>query len=115
MGDVFCLSCSEGWDSYHMRWDFWYDMMDHGATEAECKEAARAFADTGTIPETARARLKEAGWELGSTVLTIKRCPGCKGKDVKPDTKKLAMAQGIEEALGGDTDGIQSMMEDMEV
>ena len=115
MADVICISCSEPWASYHMREELWFDMQDQGRTNQECKEAREEFRLTGKIPGWARKDLERAGWELGTTVFAIKRCPGCKSKGVTtpPDPEKLARALMIEETLGGDTDGIQAMMEDL--
>jgi hypothetical protein len=58
-----------------------------------------------------REKFKAVGYEFGTSVINVMRCPACP-KDAKPDPDKAALKAGIVEILGEDEDGIAATMED---
>jgi hypothetical protein len=105
--DVHCTTCGEPWDVYHLMHEAIYETdLDHAE--------ARAWA--GLSPQRRlspryREKFKTAGYEFGTSVMNVMRCPACP-KDAKPDPDKAALKAGIVEILGDDEDGIAATMED---
>jgi hypothetical protein len=105
--DVHCTTCGEPWDTYHLRHDAIYET---DLSHAEAK-AWTQLSPAVKLIDRYREKFKAAGYEFGSSVLNVMRCPAC-AKDAKPDPDKAAMKATIVELLGDDEDGIAATMED---
>ena len=104
--DVHCTTCNEPWDVYHL----WHDaVFEIGLSPEE----AKAWPHMGQekLNERYRTLFRAAGWEFGSSVINVVRCPCCP-KDAKPTLERLATKQALEELLGGDEDGLAATFED---
>lgn len=123
MGDVFCATCREPFDSYHMRNDAIHD-TDLGDTEFG-RGIIKHLAISGKNPLTylcVREAFARAGWKFtGNSLLAIVTCSCCKAnaeQNGEPDKTEVAdrtMRRAVlADVLGGDEDGLQSMLEDME-
>ena len=58
-----------------------------------------------------REKFEAVGYQFGTSVLNVIRCPACP-KQAKTDPDKAALKAGIVELLGDDEDGIAATMED---
>ena len=58
-----------------------------------------------------REKFRAIGYEFGSSVLNVIRCPACP-KTATTDPDKAALKGGIVEILGDDEDGIAATLED---
>jgi hypothetical protein len=105
--DVHCTTCNEPWDTYHL----WHDAIFETELSVEEAEAWRHLSQREKLNERYRAKFKDAGWEFGSSVINITRCPCCP-KDAKPNLDRLATKQALEELLGEDEDGLAATFED---
>lgn len=56
-------------------------------------------------------KFREAGWEFGNSILSIRRCPCC-SEGATPDPEKEAAKTALTDMLGNDEDGLAAMMED---
>lgn len=106
--DTFCTRCGEPWDTYHMRHD-------------EVYETAHPHKDlfTGTsqdLTEDVRRDFRVNGWEFGSNVLVIKRCPACPKEPteemVQRGKEKFTEVETVASMLGDDLDALASSIED---
>lgn len=104
--DITC-NCGEPWHVDHMRFDVVYDAVPFGLPEAE----ALAFTKDFKLTPNIRRCVKEAGWEFGSSIFVIQRCPGCPD-DVEVDEERKACFEAVAELMGDDLDGFASTMED---
>jgi len=105
--DVHCTSCGEPSDIYHLRHDAIYETdLSHAEAKAWTELSPQV-----KLLDRYREKFKSAGYEFGSSVLNVMRCPACP-RDAKPDPDKAAMKAGIVELLGDDEDGIAATMED---
>jgi hypothetical protein len=105
--DVHCTTCGEPWDVYHLRHDAIYETdLSHAEAKAWTQLSPQV-----KLLDRYREKFKAVGYEFGSSVLNIMRCPACP-KDTKSDPDKAAMKAGIVELLGDDEDGIAATMED---
>ena len=105
--DVHCTTCQEPWDTYHL----WHDaIFETGLTHDEA-EAWQQLPRAEKLSDRYRSEFKAAGWEFGSSVINITRCPCCP-KDAKPSLERLATKQALEELLGDDEDGLAATFED---
>ena len=114
MGDVKCLRCGEPYDTDHLKYDAIWDAVEYGLPEIY----AREFAEDRKLHPIVRSTMKKAGWEFGSSVLIVKRCPSCKSNEeengkVVLDEEKLALSETVIEVLGDDEDGIEAELEDL--
>ena len=105
--DVHCSSCGEPWDVYHLR----HDAIFETSLSTEEADAWRSLSAKQRLAPRYREEFKAAGWEFGSSVLDVRRCPACP-PEAKPDPEKVAMKAAISEVLGDDEDGIAATMED---
>jgi hypothetical protein len=131
--DIHCLRCGEPWDTYHMRHDeVWEIVGDPALVDKivdlpwndfdEREDAVNEWIKTlwqagkGLDLPGVREAFKGNGWEFGSSVLEIRRCPGCKDREALPDSEeRMAMAECLAEVMGDDIDGMASMMEDFKL
>lgn len=110
MGDVYCPTCGEPWDSHHLRFD--------AVWETDLPEyAVKAYSENGTKPFTAelRSALERDGWafpEGTNSIFAFLRCPSCP-KELKPPPEKAELRQAVAEMLGDDEDAIQTTLEDL--
>ena len=58
-----------------------------------------------------REKFQVAGYEFGTCIMNVMRCPACP-KTAKLDPDKAALKAGIVEILGDDEDGIAATLED---
>ena len=116
MGDVYCATCREPWDAYHMR----HDAIWETDLPENIKKHVSEGGTTLNFPGVREALLKD-GWKFGSSILAILECPCCKGQteegteeesEAIKDRKMKRMV--LADILGDDEDGLQSMLEDME-
>jgi len=105
--DVTCLRCGEPWSSDYIRFDAIHDAVDLGLPDVEALAFTKDFALTPNI----RGCMEVAGWEFGSSVMVIKRCPCCP-KGNKLDEERASAFEGVAELLGDDLDGFVGLMED---
>ena len=105
--DVHCSSCGEPWDTYHLRHDAIFETdLDHAEAEAW-----RSLSPTERLSSRYRAKFEEAGYEFGTSIFDVIRCPACP-KGAKPDSNKAEIKAALAELLGEDEDGLAATMED---
>jgi hypothetical protein len=105
--DVHCTTCGEPWDTYHLRHDAIFE-TDLSPEEAK---AWSVLPQDKRLSRLFREKFGRAGYEFGSTLMVVMRCPACP-KDAKPDPDKAALKAGIAEILGDDEDGLAATLED---
>ena len=105
--DVHCTTCNEPWDVYHL----WHDAVFDTGLSVEDAEAWQQLPRPEKLTERYRTEFQAAGWEFGSSVINVIRCPGCP-KDAKPNLERLATKRALEELLGDDEDGLAATFED---
>lgn len=111
--DIHCPTCREPYESYHLKHDEIFE-TDLAPSEQD------NLSECGTpLTPSARAALERLGWRFkGESVLTFIRCPNCP-PDASPVVRRLAQRriaqiEALSEVLGGDEDGLQSALEDLE-
>ena len=104
--DVHCSTCGEPWDIYHLRHDA---IFETDLTHEEA-ESWRTLSPDLRLGERYREKFRAAGWEFGSSIMDVTRCPCCP-KDAKPDPDKAALKAGLAEILGDDEDGLAATFE----
>jgi len=104
--DVHCTTCSEPWDVYHL----WHDAVFETELSHEEAETWQHLPRTEKLNERYRTLFRTAGWEFGSSVMNVLRCPCCP-KDAKPNPDRLATKQALEELLGDDEDSLAATFE----
>jgi hypothetical protein len=105
--DVFCSTCLEPWDTYHLRHDEIYE------TELAEEEIAvwLALPAANQLNTLYREAFRTVGWEFGQSLLNVLRCPCCPA-DAQPDPERVAIKAALEGALGDDPDGLAATFED---
>jgi hypothetical protein len=106
--DVHCTTCGEPWDTYHLQFDVIYET---GIDNVEAK-AWTQLSQKMRLSDCYRDRFRAIGFEFGSSVLNVLRCPGCP-KGAEPDPDRAALKAGIVEVMGDDEDGIAAAMGDL--
>lgn len=105
--DVHCTTCSEPWDTYHL----WHDaIFETGLSQEEAK-AWQSLPRAEKLNDRYRNEFRAAGYEFGSSVINVIRCPACP-KDAKPDLGRLHTKAALEELLGDDQDALAATFED---
>jgi hypothetical protein len=105
--DVHCSTCGEPWDTYHLRHDLIFE-TELGAGEAE---SWCSLPSAEKLSVRYRNKLQEAGWDFGSTMINVIRCPCCpKGAIGNPD--RIQTKSALEKLLGEDEDGLAATFED---
>lgn len=98
--DVYCATCREPWDTYHLRHDEPWEYGDWTGW-------------SGEIPlRLWRDRAGKAGWRFGSSVLVIYHCPACP-TDAETNEELGATRDTLADLLGDDEDAIAVMFEDL--
>ena len=105
--DVYCTTCGEPWDTYHL----WHDAVFETGLSHEEAKAWGSLPRPQKLSDRYREEFRAAGWEFGSTVINVVRCPACP-KDAKPDLDRAATKAALEELLGEDEDGLAATFED---
>jgi hypothetical protein len=108
--DINCASCGEPWDTYHIRHDAIWD-TSIGDNEAEVKKWKALPGNSDRLAPRYRQAFKEAGYEFGSSLFTIRKCPSCP-KDAKPNPSTVAVQNALAEMMPDDLDGQAAMMDD---
>lgn len=106
--DVYCSTCDEPWDTYHLQHEAIYDT---GVPLDEAR-AWQALPPARQLTRRLREEFAAVGWVFGASVLNVKHCPGCPpGAQInqeKDETKAV-----FEELLGDDYDGLAVTLEDL--
>ena len=105
--DVHCSTCNEPWDVYHL----WHEAIFETGLSVEEAEAWASLFQKDKLSEAYRKEFRAAGWEFGSSVINVIRCPACP-TDAKPNPERLATKAALEELLGDDEDGLAATFED---
>jgi hypothetical protein len=105
--DVHCSTCEEPWDVVHLRED---EIFDADLTE-EVAIAWQSLPPAQQLGDRYRAKFRANGWEFGSTVINVIRCPACP-KDATANPETLAIKAALEDLLGDDEDALAVTFED---
>ena len=105
--DVFCSTCREPWDIYHL----WEDAVFETSLSYEEAKAWRSLAKAEKLSDRYREAFRADGWEFGNSVLNVLRCPACPPGTVA-DPETVAIKSAIEDLLGEDEDGLAAAFED---
>jgi hypothetical protein len=105
--DVHCSTCNEPWDVHHL----WHDAIFETGLSAEEAEAWCSLPHSQKLSDHYRKEFRAAGWQFGSTLVNVVRCPACP-KDAKPNRERVATKAALEELLGNDEDGLAAAFED---
>ena len=105
--DVHCTTCNEPWDTFHL----WHDAIYETGLDTEAAEAWKQLPRETKLSSHYRELFKVAGWEFGTGVINVVRCPCCP-TDAKPDLERLQTKAALEELLGDDEDGLAATFED---
>ena len=105
--DVHCSTCGEPWDVYHLR----HDAIFETALPHEEAAAWRELTPVLRLSPHNRRAFSAAGYEFGSSIMDVMRCPACP-KGATPDPDKAALKAGLAEILGDDEDGLAATFED---
>jgi hypothetical protein len=105
--DVHCSTCREPWDTHHL----WHDAIhETGLSEAEATAWAR-LPRSQKLAEPYRAAFRAVGWEFGTGVIHVVRCPCCP-KGAQPDPDRIQTKAALEVLFGDDEDGLAATFED---
>lgn len=113
--DIYCATCQEPWDHYHMLHDEPQEIWDgsDGSSSALLLEKWRE-SDKTTIPDLMRQDLALRGWKFGTCIVTILACPCCSEYETLDDADTIAVRKSLrleaESLLGGDLDGLISTL-----
>ena len=105
--DVHCSTCREPWDTYHL----WHDAVFETGLSHEEAKAWCSLPYAQKLSGRYRKEFRAAGYEFGSGVINVVRCPACP-KDAKPDPDSVATKAALEELLGDDEDALAATFED---
>ncbi len=105
--DVHCSTCGEPWDVYHLRNDAVFE-TDLSHEEAE---AWGMLSGELRLSPRYREKFKAAGYEFGTSVMNVIRCPCCP-KDAQPNSDRLQTKASLERLFGDDEDGLAATFED---
>lgn len=112
--DIYCATCQEPWESFHMLSDAVWDIWDGWDDSSSHLLVKRFLADPKKgLGPMLREDMADKGWVFGKTVICILECPCCHGQtDEDPEgvkARKEAMLE-VEELMAGDLDGIISSL-----
>jgi hypothetical protein len=105
--DVYCSTCNEPWDTYHLQHEA---IFETGLSHEEAKAWGSLPRDQ-KLSERYREEFRAVGWEFGRSIVNVIRCPDCP-KGAKPDSERVATKAALEELLGDDEDGLSATFED---
>ena len=105
--DVHCSTCGEPWDVYHLR----HDAIFETTLDPREAEVWTGLSSAERLNSRYREKFKEIGYEFGSTVINVVRCPSCpKGRE--PDAGRVHTKSALEELFGDDEDALAATYED---
>lgn len=90
--DVHCLTCDEPWDTYHLMHD---EVFETDMTHEEA-EVWVSLPRAQKMTNRYRAKFRANGWEFGSSVINVIRCPACP-KDANADPERVAIKSALED------------------
>ena len=105
--DVHCSTCGEPWDTYHL----WHDAVFETGLSQEEAEAWRRLPQSLKLGDRYRKEFRAVGWEFGTSVINVIRCPACP-KGATPNLERVHTKAALEELLGEDEDGLAATFED---
>ena len=105
--DVHCSTCNEPWDTYHL----WHDAIFETGLSHEEARAWQSLPRAEKLNDRYRKEFRAAGYEFGSSVINVIRCPACP-KNAKPNADRLQTKAALEQLLGDDEDGLAATFED---
>jgi len=105
--DVYCSTCSEPWDVYHLRHEAIFE-TDLSPGEAEAWSELPA---AERLSQRFREKFRTVGWEFGRSGINVVRCPCCP-KDARPNPERVHTKAALEELMGDDEDGLSATFED---
>ena len=105
--DVHCSTCGEPWNTHHL----WHDAVFETGLSHEEAEAWCSLPHALKLTDHYRKEFRAAGYEFGSGVINVVRCPACP-KDAKPNPDRVAIKAALEELLGSDEDALAVTFED---
>jgi hypothetical protein len=105
--DIFCSTCREPWDTYHLR----YDAIHETDLTTEEAESWLELSPALKLAKRYREKFAAVGWQFGNSVLNVIRCPCCP-KDAVANPETLAIKAALEDVLGDDEDGLATTFED---
>ena|ERR1700722_16087836 len=105
--DVYCSTCNEPWDVYHL----FHDAVFETGLSVEEAEAWRSLPRKEKLSDRYRKEFQAAGWEFGQTVVNVVHCPCCT-KGAQPNEEKVKTKAALEQLLGEDEDGLAATFED---
>jgi hypothetical protein len=122
--DINCASCGEPWDTYHIRhdavnetpagldwlnWeisiDDWYQKPNNNTKQPLEPHFERW---DGKLTPFWREQFKLEGWEFGSSLMAVLRCPLCKNAELSNAEDRRSCVQILSELYEGDDDAIIS-------
>lgn len=80
--------------------------MSHEEAKAWC-----SLPQAKKLTDRYRKEFQAVGWEFGSSVINVIRCPACP-KDATPNLERVLTKAALEELLGEDEDGLAATFED---
>ncbi len=104
--DVYCSTCNEPWDTYHLWQDAIFDVLPHDEAKAWC-----SLPREKKLTPKYREQFRAAGWVFGESIINVIRCPGCV-ENAKANREKLETKAAIEKLLGDDEDGLAAAFEE---
>lgn len=108
--DVHCSTCNEPWDTYHL----WQDAIFETALSVEEAERWHSLPRSQKLSDRYRQEFRTAGWEFGSGVINVIRCPCCP-KNAVPDLGRVQTKAALEDLMGDDEDGLAAALEDYQL
>jgi hypothetical protein len=105
--DVHCSTCDEPWDVFHL----WEDAIFETDLSVEEARVWLSLPRTKRLTMRYRKKFRAAGWEFGSTITNIVRCPCCPA-DATADPETVAIKAALEDLLGDDEDALAVTFED---
>lgn len=112
--DVYCATCQEPWEHYHMLHDEPWEAWD-GIEGSPSHRLIKKFKNgpKNEIPKWLRDELAEKGWKFGRSIVTILECPCCGPNAAENDDAAQARKElriEAEALLGDDLDGLISTL-----
>ena len=105
--DVHCTTCDEPWDVDHL----WQDAVFETGLSTEEAEAWRGLPRAEKLSDRYRKEFRAVGWEFGSTVINVLRCPCCP-PNARPNAERAATKAALEALFADDEDGLAATYED---
>src|SRR5262249_41932707 len=70
---VYCSNCGEPWEANYL----WHDLILLAGFTLQKAKLWRALSSSDKLSEAYRKRFKVLGWEFGTTLNSVVRCPCC--------------------------------------